>query len=99
MRSPFRVFPALSGALVLIALAGCFPVHIRDNTQGLAAVEMRQKFWVAGLIGDPVVDLATICPRGTSHFEEVFTPADVLYHVVTLGIYTPRSVRIECRAA
>lgn len=88
-------------ALVLAALlatqAGCFATTFRTGRTGSGQVVERQVdsfFW--GLVGEHVVELDLICPGGTARFEVVSKPLDTLLDTVTLGLYSPRTVVVEC---
>ena len=52
-------------------------------------------FW--GLGGQPArVDLDAACPEGVARWRSESTAGDWLLAVVTLGIYSPRTVTVEC---
>lgn len=55
-------------------------------------------FWVSGIGQEKIVDAAAIC-GGASKVAKVQTTQtekEVLWSVVTLGIYTPRTANVYC---
>lgn len=80
-----------------LALAGC---HVVRYDTGLPAsprvVTVPVNFYVWGLVGDAVVDLDAACPDGAARWQSQATPVDAILDVVTLGIWSPRTVTIEC---
>ncbi|MCA9599720.1 MAG: hypothetical protein KC776_40710 [Myxococcales bacterium] len=57
-------------------------------------------FFLFGSVGHAVVDVRDVCPTGRAH--EVSSGENVLtlgVSVVTLGIYTPRKVKVVCEKA
>ena len=82
-------------AFILI-VAGCYSVKIDRQVTGLDHVELSQSFFFFGLLGDKEVDLTEQCPRGVSTVTERFAFSDLLCSVFTLGIYTPKTVYVNC---
>jgi hypothetical protein len=58
----------------------------------------RQHFFLFGLIGENEVRLNLQCPRGATSFGDEFFPSDVLFSLISLGIYTPKTVLVRCSA-
>jgi hypothetical protein len=57
-------------------------------------------FFVYGMAGHAQFDVRDACRSGRAHAVHVeSTPTMVLLSVLTLGIYTPRSIEIECAPA
>ena len=83
--------------LAALALAGC---HVVKYDTGLPAgprvVKIPLNFYLWGLVGNRVVDLDTACPGGAARWENRATPADAIIDVITAGIWSPRTVTIEC---
>ena len=82
--------------IIFINLPACYSVKVDRQVTALDHVELRQNFFVFGLIGDKEVNLVEQCPRGASGFSERFTFADIILTVISLGIYTPRTVFVNC---
>lgn len=87
---------ALAAAAAL-ALAGCQTVQYRTGRPASARhVEQKHHFFFWGLKGKAVVDLETACPEGVARFSNQATAGDWFASVVTLGIWSPRTVVVEC---
>lgn len=89
---------ALAAALcATAALAGCHTVRYETGRRASARhVEQKHHFFFWGLKGHPVIDLEAACPEGAARWSNSATAADWLASVVTLGIWSPRTVVIEC---
>jgi uncharacterized protein YceK len=78
-------------------LSGCHTVRYQTERPASARhVEQKHHFFFWGLKGKPVVDLDAACPEGVSRWSNQATAADWLASVVTLGVWSPRTVVIEC---
>lgn len=86
----------LSLLLLLLLLSGCYSVKIEREVAALDEVRHRQNFFMFGLIGDNHLNLTDECPRGVAAVRERFTPGDIVLSLLTVGIYTPRTVFINC---
>jgi hypothetical protein len=86
---PLLLLPAL--------LAGCYTVRIDRRLAAMDPVHIREHFFAFGLIGEATHDLSTLCPKGVASYGDFFSPLDILFTAVTVGIYSPRTVTIECR--
>jgi hypothetical protein len=84
-------------ALAALGLAGCQTVKF-DAGRAAAPTHVQQDihFWLWGLVGDPVVDLDAACPGGVASFRVDSKAGDWFVDVITLGIYAPRTVTIQC---
>jgi len=90
---------ALAAAAVL-ALAGCHTVRMqtgRPETQ--RRYETTVHFFLWGLAGEGRVDLDAACPEGVASIHSGVTFPGWLAEVVTLGIWSPRTVVVDCAAA
>jgi len=79
-----------------VACSGCFVVQVERPIGAAEARYTRQHFFLFGRIGEFDVDLARECPEGVASFGDRFTFSDALIGLLTVGIYTPRSVVIRC---
>ena len=95
---------ALSLALIFVmAMTGCSTVlYVRGpkgRTYSDAVYESSKPFFFFGLVGpqyDVYVD--QIClGKDIDQVSTEYTPSNFLAGVVTLGIYTPRTVKIRCQ--
>jgi hypothetical protein len=87
--------------LGFLFLAACSPVTIRpdggprDTNQ--STFEIRNHFWLWGLVGEAHVDARTACgDRKVDQMQSVYTGTDLILNLATLGIYAPRSARVWC---
>jgi len=91
---PRSVAFALAAA---VALAGCQTIRYETGRPASPRhVEQAVHFYLWGLSGKPVIDLDAACPEGVARWRSEATAGDWLIDVVTLGIYNPRTVTIEC---
>ncbi len=83
-----------------LAVVGCanqrFEVKSGDGAS--LALDQTQTFWVSGIGQSSSIDAAKVC-GGANKVASVETQqdgVDVMLAIVTLGIYSPRQVRISC---
>src|SRR5690606_24645778 len=99
-RKTMRSAGALPLLLSLLLTAGCY--HQVVHTGATAGPRIIEHPWTAtylfGLI--PAAEISTVaqCPNGVAVIETQQTFLNGLVGVVTLGIYTPQTVRITCAA-
>ena len=79
-----------------VLISACYSIKIDKQVAGLDPVEIRQNFFFLGLIGSGEVNLAEQCPRGVAAFDEKITIGNLLVSLITLGIYTPKTVLVNC---
>jgi hypothetical protein len=91
---------AMAGLVALVMATGCYTVRFQSNLPpGGAKYEEKGHFFLWGLVGEKQVDLKKLCPAGPARWQNQQSFVDGLIGVVTLGIYIPRSVDVECTAA
>lgn len=90
--------------LVLAALiSGCAsqPIYIKSEEPGAAATLVRQQhFYFMGLGQERVIDAKAWCKDLSKEVQRVDisqTSGDVALSFLTLGIYTPKTVKVFCR--
>jgi hypothetical protein len=84
-------------SLAALALAGCHVVRYdtgRPASPRVVTIPVTYWFW--GLRGNHAVDLDAACPEGAARWQSKATATDKLLDIVTLGIYVPRTIIIEC---
>ena len=88
-------------ALILIFTCGCMSTrvvfsekfHLRNKP---SYVDYFDYFWV-GLKGHPQIALQKVCMDQRVHaFERVKTAEDGILTAITLGIYSPSTVKVWC---
>jgi len=91
-----RAAAPLALALALAA-SGCHTIRYdAGRPPSPRHVERTVHFFFWGLAGKPVVDLEAACPEGVARWRSGATFGDWLADVVTLGIWGPRTVVVEC---
>ena len=89
-------------ALIALALAlgGCATQRfdVQSANQALPALDDSQSFFVSGIGQKQEVDAAKTCggAANVQRIETQLTPANIALGLVTLGIYTPRQIRVYC---
>lgn len=94
MRRPVR----LALLIATFLLAGCYHQVVRTGATpapGDAAVNRTANVFFFGLAGTEI-DARTDCPGGVAVIETQQTFLNGLVSILTLGIYTPRTVTIRC---
>ena len=91
---------AMACVVALATATGCYTVRFQSTMPpGGARYEEKGHFFLWGLVGEKEVDLKKLCPAGPSRWQNQQTFVDGLVGFVTLGIYIPRTVTVECTAA
>jgi hypothetical protein len=54
--------------------------------------------WIYGLVPPSTVETAAKCPNGVAKVETQLSFVNELVYVLTLGIYTPMSIKVTCAA-
>ncbi len=77
--------------------SGCFTVRYTTNREsGGTHHEEGADFFLWGLVGEKVVSLDGICPQGVARWYNQATFLNGFLYVITLGIYAPRTIVVEC---
>lgn len=85
-------------ATALLALApGCQTIrYTTDQAGGGGRFEEKAPFFLWGLVGEKEVQMSKLCPRGPARWYSQQTFWDGAFEVTTLGIYSPRTIVVEC---
>jgi len=86
----------------LFALAGCAAQRFdfTDTTVNVSpTLDEGQTFWVSGIGQTAEIDAAKTCGGASKviRIETQQTAGDVGLSLITLGIYTPRHIRVTCK--
>lgn len=84
-------------SLASLVVAGCHVVKYdtgRPASPRVVTIPVNYFFW--GLAGKPVIDLDAACPDGAARWQNKATFGDAFFDVITIGIWSPRTVLIEC---
>ncbi len=87
-------------AVALLALTpACHHVAYQTRLPGGGRVQKKQlDYWFWGLRGKHDVDLDELCPEGVASFRTEDSWFGLI-DFATLGIYTPRTLIVECTGA
>ena len=90
----------LAIAALVLSLTGCAiqRFDVRPEAQNAATHDDSQTFWVGGIGQSQDIDASKVC-GGTSKVQRVeteMTAGNVGLTIVTLGIYSPRQIRVYC---
>ncbi len=72
-------------------------VRFPSETPSRKEVEYTTNFFAWGLVGEDYIEVVEACPQGKAY--EVYartTPIQAVLNVVTIGIYSPRTITIVC---
>jgi len=84
----------------LIAAAGCYHATI-ETTATPSTETIEQGFassWIYGLVPPSTVETAAKCTNGVAKVETQISFVNGLVGALTLGIYTPMSIKVTCAA-
>lgn len=81
-----------------LAVSGCFHQVVQTGrTPGTTVVEKPwTATWLWGLVPASPIDVTTNCPGGIATVETKQSFMNGLVGVLTLGIFTPRDVKVTC---
>ena len=87
---------------VALVLQGCAVVTISKDGGGkissAATYEDSKSYFMWGLVGDHTIDVKEVCQGSDAQqMQSVNTVQNVLFGLVTLGIYSPRTSRVWCQ--
>ncbi len=95
----FKKSIAKRAAIVALALAagGCYTVTYRTGLPGNGVKhEEGAHFFLWGLVNDKTLNLDAVCPTGVSRWYNQATFLDGFLTFITIGIYDPRTIVVEC---
>lgn len=85
---------------VALALGGCATQRFDVQSSGsqTPAYDVAQTFFVGGIGQIRDVDAANVCggAKNVQRVETQLTPANIGLNLLTLGIYSPRQIRVYC---
>jgi hypothetical protein len=95
--SPARRRTLLLLTLVLLPLSSCCSVSYQTRLPAGGPIkEDHANFYAWGLSGSKDVDLDALCPGGVHGFRSHAGGVDILLGAITLGIYVPLTIEVEC---
>ena len=87
--------------LPLLPLAGCYHATVETGRPPSGVVVERPwaHSFIAGLVPPATVEAAGRCPDGIARVDTELSFLNLFVGVMTSGIYTPMSIRVQCAAA
>jgi hypothetical protein len=67
-------------------------------TTGAPVSRAWQNHFLYGLVGNPTIDVGTLCPSGRATLVNRYTPLNSLVASLTAGLYTPTTTLLYCAA-
>lgn len=91
----------IAAVALSLLFTGCSTITIHpDNMSKLSNepdYETSRDFFIGGLVGNHKVDVDTICgENGVRQMQTQATAKDGLLTAITLGIYSPHSIKVWC---
>lgn len=96
IKMSMKLFAYALLACVVISLSGCYQLNVRNGAGSGSPVERRQHLFALGFFGDPDIDVKRECPSGVATVDTRFSAEDVLLTIASVGIYSPRTVLVDC---
>lgn len=91
----------LTAVGLITILSGCY--HATVTTGATPSTEViNESFasgWVFGLVPPSTIETASKCTNGVAQVETQLSFVNQLVGLLTLGIYTPMSIKVTCAAA
>jgi hypothetical protein len=85
-------------ALALAMGGGCLNHTFRTGAPPGDVIYTHHPYFIAGLVGDHVVDVQRLCPQGVSSVRQFASGVDIILTIITLTIYSPRTTEVYCAA-
>jgi len=84
-----------------IMLSGCYTLRVYHDTDKLrekhdGEISSISMIFAGNQIGGPA-QIRSVCPSGASLIEIEQTTTDGLLHYMSLGLYSPQTVRVWCK--
>jgi Bor protein len=90
----------LAIAAIVLSLTGCAiqRFDVRPDVQNAPTHDNSQTFWVYGIGQSEDIDAAKVCGSADNvqRVETQATAGNIGLTILTLGIYSPRQVRVYC---
>jgi hypothetical protein len=99
---PASTLTRLAALAMTVALSSACATHAIKYSNPKAAAasgtvhEVNQAFFLWGLAGGDEIDLDRMCPAGVRRIESRHSAGDQFLSLITVGIYSPMSVDVEC---
>ena len=98
---PTSVLSLLIISVMLVFLTGCYKLSIYHDTDMLREKPDGEITSLSMLFNDNQIDgpakISSSCPGGASLIEIEQTVSDGLVHYLSLGFYSPQTIRVWCK--
>ena len=99
--NPASIFSLLIAFVLSVMLSGCYTVRVYHDTEMLREKHDGEIYSVSMLFTDSQIGgpakINSACPGGASLIEIEQTVSDGLMHYLSLGFYSPQTVRVWCK--
>jgi len=87
-------------SLAAFLAAGCYHATVDTGlpSSGETVSKKWASSWIAGLVPPSTVETAAQCPNGVAQVDTQLSFANQLVGFLTLGIYTPMEIVVQCAA-
>jgi len=98
---PASILSLLIAFVLSVMLSGCYTVRVYHDTDMLrekhdGEISSVSMLFTASQIGGPA-KISSACPGGASLIEIEQTVSDGLVHYLSLGFYSPQTIRVWCK--
>ncbi|CAN5647670.1 hypothetical protein BH23GEM9_BH23GEM9_32830 [soil metagenome] len=91
------------GVVILLAVlgSGCYRATVDTGLtpSGQSVERPWAHSFIAGLVPPSTVETASHCPNGVARVETQLSFLNMLANAVTLGLYSPMTITVQCAAA
>ena len=99
--NPVNIFSLLIASVILVLLPGCYTLRVFHDTDMLREKHDGEFTSVSMLFTDSQIGgpakIGSSCPGGASLTEIKQTVSDGLVHYLSLGFYSPQTIRVWCK--
>ena len=99
--NPASIFSLLIASVMLFLLPGCYTLRVFHDTDMLREKHDGEFTSVSMLFTDSQIGgpakIGSSCPGGASLIEKKQTVSDGLVHYLSLGFYSPQTIRVWCK--
>jgi len=99
--NPVSILSLLIASVMSVMLSGCYTVRVYHDTDMLrekhdGEISSVSMLFTDSQIGGPA-KISSACPGGASLIEIEQTVSDGLVHYLSLGFYSPQTIRVWCK--
>ena len=93
-----KFLPTILVVASCVFASGCYHATIETGLRpsGQKITQNWASGWIYGLVAPKTVEAAAKCPNGVSKVETKLSFVNQLVGILTLGIYTPMQIVVEC---